>query len=328
MRSPKSRTLHLLTLCRLAVRLAHWRCPPPLPAGPGGAPLVYSEASLLLIALLRTLWRLSYQDMHDWLVAWPALALACGLPTGRDGRPRIPSASQQWKRAAQAGAPVCEALFVLSVLSALRRRLIGARDLIIDSAPILAWRRRDPDAAIGHAPAQHPRPLLRGYRVHTLLCRGSGLPLFYLLSPANVHDAPFARPLLEWAVRLYAIRPHVIRLDAAYWSLRLIAWIHATLHAVAVIPWNPKNQKNRSCLPPTWTRTELGKRSSIERFFGRVFLFFHLQRPPLCGWSAIARQVALTYTASIVVGLAAQRAGRPDLIRSPKRVLAHCWEAL
>ena len=133
----------------------------------------------------------------------------------------------------------------------------------------------------------------RGYRVHTLLCRGSGLPIFYLLSPANVHDAPFARPLLEWAVRLYAIRPRIIRLDAAYWGLRLIAWIHATLHAVAVIRWNPKKQKNRSCVPPTWTRDELGKRSSIERFFGRLFLFFHLQRPPLCGWSALARQVAL-----------------------------------
>src|SRR5581483_3273275 len=26
---------------------------------------------------------------------------------------------------------------------------------------------------------------------------------------------------------------------------------------------------------------ELGKRSCLERFFGRVFLFFHLQRPPL-----------------------------------------------
>lgn len=154
------RTLHLLALCRLAVRLAHWRCPPPLPTGPGGAPPIYSEASLLLIALLRTLWRLSYQDMHDWLVAWPALALACGLPLGRDGRPRIPSASQQWKRASRAGAPICEALFVLSVLMAMRRRLIGARDLIIDSAPILAWCRRDPDAAVGHAPAQHPRPRL------------------------------------------------------------------------------------------------------------------------------------------------------------------------
>jgi hypothetical protein len=137
-----------------------------------------------------------------------------------------------------------------------------------------------------------------------------------------------ACPLLEWAVRLYSIRPRLIRLDAAYWGLRLIAWIHASLQTVAVIPWNPKRQKNRSCLPPTWTKEELGKRSSIERFFGRVFLFFHLQRPPLCGWSAIARQVALTYTASIIVGLAAKPAGRPELIRSPKRVLAHCWEAL
>jgi Transposase DDE domain len=99
----------------------------------------------------------------------------------------------------------------------------------MDSAPILAWHRTDPDAAVGHAPTQHPRPLLRGYRVHTLLCRGSGLPICLLLSPANVHDAPFARPLLEWAVHLYSIRPCLIRLDAAYWDLRLIAWIHASL---------------------------------------------------------------------------------------------------
>jgi len=322
------KTLHLLTLCRLAVRLAHHRCPPPLPAGPGGAPRTYAEESLLLIALLRTLWRLSYADMCDWLRSWPALALACGLPLGHDGRPRAPSPSQQCKRGKRAGAPLPEALFVLTVLTALRRRLIGARDLIIDSVPILAWRRADADAAFGHAPAQHPRPLLLGYRVHTLMCRGSGLPLFFLLSAANVHDAPFAKPLLRWAVHLYRIRPRLIRLDAAYWGLHLIAWIHGTLGAVAVIPWNPKRQKNRSCLPPTWTKEELGKRSSIERFFGRVFLFFHLQRPPLFGWSSIVRQVALTYTATIIVALAAQQAGRPDLIRSPKRVLAHLWEGL
>jgi hypothetical protein len=245
-------TLHLLTLCRLAVRLAYRRCPPPLPAGPGGSPRTYSEESLLLIALLRALWRLSYQDMRDWLGAWSALALACGLPLGKDGRPRIPSPSQQCKRGQRTGAPLPEVLFVLSVLTALRRRLIGARDLIIDSAPILAWQRADPDAAFGHAPAQHPRPLLRGYRVHTLLCRGSGLPLFFLLSPANAHDVPFARQLLEWAVRLYRIHPRVIRLDAAYWGLRLIAWIHASLHAVAVIPWNPKRAARTAlaCRPP------------------------------------------------------------------------------
>jgi transposase len=320
------RMLHLLTLCRLAVRVAHRRCPPPLPARPGGAPRTYDEASLLLISLLRTLWRLSYQEMHDWLKSWPALALACGLPLDKQGQPRIPSKSQQWKRRKTAGAPLHESLFVLIVQQAIRHRLIGACDLIIDSAPILAWRRRDPDAAFGHVPAHHPRPLLRGFRVHTLICRGSGLPLFFLLSPANSHDAPFARRLLAWAVHLYQIRPRVVRLDAAYWGVRLIAWIHGVLGAVAVIPWNPGRQKNRFCLPLTWTADELGKRSGIERFFGRVFLFFRLQRPPLSGWSAITSQVALAYSASILVGLAAQQADRPDLIRSPKRVLAHLWE--
>src|SRR2546423_903141 len=319
-------TLHLLALCRLAVGVTHRRCPPPLPAGPGGAPRTYSEESLLLISLLRTLWRLSYQDRGDWLKSWPALALACGLPLDKQGRIRVPSKSQQSKRRHAAGAPLHESLFVLTVVHAIRSRLIGARDLIIDSAPILAWRRHDPDAAFGHAPAHHPRSLLRGFRVHTLMCRGSGLPLFFLLSPANSHDAPFAQRLLAWAMYLYSIRPRVIRLDAAYWGLRLIAWIHSVVGAVAVIPWNPGCRKNRSCLPPTWTKEELGKRSGIERFFGRVFLFYRLQRPPLSGWSLIASQVALTYTSSIIVGLAAQQAGRPDLIRSPKRVLAHLWE--
>jgi hypothetical protein len=289
---------------------------------------VYSDASLLLIALLRTLWRLSYQDMHDWLLAWPRLALACGLPLASDGLPRVPSASQQWKRAAQAGAPVHEMLLIVLVQEALRRRVIGARDLIIDSAPVRAWRRHDPDAAVGHAPAHHPSGFLRGFRVHTLLCRGSGLPLLFLLAPANAHDAPFAKPLLAWAVHLYHLCPRVVRCDAAYWSPTLIAWIHTALHAVAVIPWNPKRQRNRACLPPTWTADQLGQRSAIERFFGRVFLFFRVQRPPLCGWSAVASRLALTYAATIVVALAAHQAGRPDLIRSPKRVLAHSWEGL
>ena len=81
-------------------------------------------------------------------------------------------------------------------------------------------------------------------------------------------------------------------------------------------------------MPPTWTKDDLGKRSAIARFFGCVFLFFRLQRPPLSGWSAVTYQVALTYTAVIVVALVAHDAGRPDLIRSPARVLAHCWEGL
>ena len=134
--------------------------------------------------------------------------------------------------------------------------------------------------------------------------------------------------LLAAVVALYGCRPRVVRLDAAYWGQHLIAWIHAALGAAAVIPYNPKRTKDRSCLPPTWTRAELAKRGSIERFFGRVFLFFRLQRPPVVGWTAVTQHVALAYTASVIVALAAHQAGRPDLIRSPKRVLAYCWEGL
>jgi len=324
--------LQLLEVCRVAVQLAQQQCPPPLPAGPGGAPRVYAEESLLLLALLRTRWRLSYQELYDWLVAWPALALACGLPLGRDGQPRAPSKAQQSKRLRAAGAPTSEMLFVLLVRVGLWMGVTRARDLIIDRAPILAWRRADPDAALGHAPAHHPRPLLLGYRLHTLLCRGTGLPLLFRLSRANVPDAPFARPLLELAVRLFALRPRVVRLEAGYWGLKLIAWIHSVLGAQAVIPWNPKRQKQRQKqrdgLPPTWTAAELGKRTSIERFFGRVLVFFRLQRPPVFGWSALETCVALTYAAVWIVALAAWQARRPDLIRSPRLVLAHVWEGL
>ena len=108
-------TLHLLALCRLAVQWAHRRCPPPLPKGAGGRPRTYRDESLVLIALLKTLWRLSYQDVHDWLQSWPALALACGLQWGTDGKPCIPSSSQLCKRWQAAGAPPFETLFVLTV---------------------------------------------------------------------------------------------------------------------------------------------------------------------------------------------------------------------
>src|SRR5260370_36174357 len=72
--------LHLLEVCRVAVRLAQQQCPPPLPAGPGGAPRLYVEETLFLLALLRTPWRLSYQELHGWVCAWPAFALACRPP--------------------------------------------------------------------------------------------------------------------------------------------------------------------------------------------------------------------------------------------------------
>jgi hypothetical protein len=157
--------------------------------------------------------------------------------------------------------------------------------------------------------------------VHTLICCSSGLPLLFLFSPVNSHDGPFAQRLLAWAMSLYLVHPRVVRLDAAYWGLHLIVWIHTVLGAVAVVAFNPKN---RSCLPPTWTGEELGKRSAIERFGCLAFFSFFISNALPCVVGPRSRDlVALTYAASVIVGLAAQQAGRPDLIRSLKRVFAH-----
>jgi hypothetical protein len=62
------------------------------------------------------------------------------------------------------------------------------------------------------------------------------------------------------------------------------------------------------------------KYSIVELFFSSFATNAHLYVVgPL-----FASQVALTYnTASVIVGLAAQQSGRPDLIRSPNHVLAH-----
>src|SRR5262249_49068545 len=139
-----------------------------------------------------------------------------------------------------------ESFFVLTVWRAVRCRLIGARDLIIDSAPILAWRRADPDAVVGHAPAHHPRPLLRGYQVHTLLCRGSGLPVHFLVWPAHAHDALFAHPLLELAARLYQLRP---RIQPDIGACNLSAGFMPNWELLRLSPGTPNDRRTAPACP-------------------------------------------------------------------------------
>src|SRR5260221_6662127 len=46
--------LHLLEVCRVAVQLAQQQCPPPLPAGPRGAPPVANAIPTALCCFLRS----------------------------------------------------------------------------------------------------------------------------------------------------------------------------------------------------------------------------------------------------------------------------------
>jgi hypothetical protein len=94
------------------------------------------------------------------VAAWPALTLACGFSLGPDGRARVPSKTQQSKRQRVAGASSGDLLLALLVRAGLWMGLTGGGDLILGSAPIRAWRRSGPDAAVGYA--HHSRALPRG----------------------------------------------------------------------------------------------------------------------------------------------------------------------
>jgi hypothetical protein len=203
--------------------------------------------------------------------------------------------------------------------------LTRARDLIIDSAPILAWRRADPDAAFGHAPTIPVRccwaigctrccVVAPGCRC----CSASPQPTSTVppspTPPGGTGRAPVCPEAECSAPGCGLLGPQAGRLDS-----------HRPRRGRRH-PLEPQAAESAGWLPPTWTADELSKRTSVEHFFRRVLVFFRLQRPPVFGWSAVETRVALTYASVWVIALAAYQAGRPDLIRSPRLVLAHVWE--
>ncbi len=281
-----------------------------------GHPRVYSDASVILIALLARLWQLSSREVCLWLNQWPALAAACGLPEHR-----VIDPGHFTRRVKTLGAYPFWLLYLALVWRGLRSGLLAGRDVVIDSSLLRAWSKGDPDADWSFPSSFHG--YVFGYKVHVLLDRAARLPLFFLLSPANKNDLPFAYPLL-WLSRLVLALPiHIVRADGAYWGKELVRFIVTVIGAHPIIPFNRKKQP----LPRVrhlvyWPLSYLA-RAVIERFFAAAKRYYRLDTRYQLGWDAVLLQVTLTFCAILVVGLVAAKLGRPDLRLSPTRVLAH-----
>lgn len=280
-----------------------------------GRPRTYADASILLLALLGRLWHLSTREVCDWLGRWPALAAACGLPSGRVIHPAHLS-----RRVRRLGPYPFWLLYLALVRRAIRGGLIGGRDVALDSTLLAAWTAADPDAAWSFPSA---RGRIFGYKVHVLLDRAARLPILFLLSPANRNDLPFAYPLLGLARSLLGLPLRIVRADGAYWGLALVRFIVAVLGARPIIPFNRKKQPLARVRHLAWYRLSYAARAVIERFFGVAKRHYHLDAAEAVGWEPVLLRVTLTFCAILVVALAAQHAGAPALRLSPTRVLAH-----
>jgi len=164
--------MRILGLMPLAVSvvgfaaLSHWRLPSPTHRG---RPLVYADASILLIALLARLWRLSSREVCLWLAQWSVLAAACGLPAQR-----VIDPAHFTRRLKKLGAYPVWVLYLALVWRGLRRGLLAGRDVVVDPSLLAAWGKDVPDADWSFPSS-----------FHVLLDLAARLPLFFLLSLPN-----------------------------------------------------------------------------------------------------------------------------------------------
>ena len=139
---------------------------------------VYQDGSVMILALVQVAWQMSYEEVIDYFRAHPTAAQLAGFPVNR-----VISIGQYWERRRALGILPFWFLFIALVGQLICLGVIKGSDLILDATTLQVWFHRDPEAAWSF-----PKPWkgsVWGYKVHTVLCRWSQLPVMFLVSPTN-----------------------------------------------------------------------------------------------------------------------------------------------
>jgi len=304
--------LSMVNMIRPALVKAHKR----------GAKTVYPDSLILFIAVIQIAWQMSFEEVIDFFRSRPLLAEWLGFPMNDFNEPRIICVSQYWERRRLLGILPFFFFFVGMVWQLIRVGVIKGKDVVLDGSVLKAWFLKDPDAQWSF-----PKPWKAstwGFKVHTLLCRWSSLPVMFLVTPANRQESLYAIPLLLMAVFCYGFQILIVRADAGYFVTSILWFIRSVLKAGFIIDYNLRRQGKKKIATlffiNQW-RYHLGPRSIIERHFAWAKRYFKLTG--CCkGLSATFQHVALTYSVMLAVALAAHRYQRPDLMLSRKGVLA------
>jgi hypothetical protein len=317
-------TIHAYRMAEWALGLARrWR-PPALPEGAGGRPRLYSDVSILLMAVVQSVWRKSYEQMVDYVITHAELALALGFTQRTPkGELRTISKGQYWERRAALGLLPFLFFFLGLVGQLMRLGVITGSALIVDSTLLSAWHHADPGASWQKYARKRA---VFGYKVHALLCAQNSLPVFVLVTPANVHDALVGWFIVLVAAALYGFRVLVVYADAAYFDRRFFRVVHDILGAHPAVDYNVRRAGKHQLVSlfflRQWRRMVIRPRSDIERHFAWMKRYFGLKYFQCYSLLRVTQFVLLTYSAALAVALAAQRYERPDLIRRRAMVLA------
>jgi hypothetical protein len=106
---------------------AHFQ-PPRLKRGSGGLPALYQDSSILLMAVIQTVWRKSYEQIVDYVATQEELARELGFAE------RTISQGQYWERRTALGILPFLFFFLALVAQLVRLGVIRCQELIVDSS--------------------------------------------------------------------------------------------------------------------------------------------------------------------------------------------------
>lgn len=311
-------TTHALPLAEWALRVSQHFRPRLTTPSRRGPPLVYADSSVMLMAVIHVAWQLSYEEVVDYFRAHPEAAQTAGFPTGR-----VISVGQYWERRRALGLLPCWLFFIGMVGQLVRMSVITGTDLIVDATTQKVWFHQDSEAGWSF-----PKPgtgSVWGYKVHTVLCRWSQLPVMFLVTPAQRQESLLAIPLLLLTVMCFGFSVQLVRADAGYFTYPILNFIRTVLGAGFMIDYNLRRRGKKFLATLFFLRQwrfHQCPRSNIERHFAWAKRYFGLEAARWSGLIAAYQHTALVYSVMLAVALVAHRYGRPEYSGSRAHVLA------
>lgn len=306
-----------LVLAEWAVCASCWQPSLPEPVR-RGRKIVYRDSSILVMALIQVAWQMSYEEVVDYLRSHTSTAQEIGFSDGR-----VIGVSQYWQRRHALGILPFWLFFVALAWQLIRSGIILGQDVILDATTQRCWFHDDAQAAWSF-----PKPgkgSTWGYKVHTLLCRHSQLPMMFLVTPANRQESLLAIPLLTLAVAFYGLSLTIVRADAGYFTYPILNFIRMVLKAGFMVDYNLRRRGKRFLATLFFVnqwRFHLRPRATIERHFAWAKRYFGLESARWTGLIAAYQHTALVYATMLAVALIAHRYQRPELATSRSQVLA------
>jgi len=292
--------------------------------GEGAGRKPYPPVSMLKAQLLKHLRRIpSDRRLALLLKRNKRVARACGF------RWKTPSHGLFTQFRHRLGRDGYEKVFSLLVKQLLKGGAVKGEVVAVDSTAVKAYSQRsldnktgksDPEARVGRA----RRGFTLGYKVHTVCCTSSELPLAFTVEPCNRNDKCFIKPLLE-KLSGCGVCFETVLADAQYDSSKVRETVREH-GAEPVIPYR-KTSRIKSGLKVGRDFVVHGtkrlinlfrKRVSIERVFGRAKEWLLLNHLRVRGLEQAFIHACLSFSAMLVVALTAVRQHKPQLIRSIK----------